>query len=222
MLRVEFQFPVNGIAATTFECCEAATSIEFDSVLPLAGDRSLVFLTVSTAEETEFGADGYDIDILHTQPAPVGTHSYYVVVACPIDAIPLVATLTAQVAVPHRITATPTNTTATISVRDWDHLKEVADAVEREYGSLELLGTTQIDQLRPPLAGEQIRHAIAGRLSTTQLELLETAYEMGHFNVPQDVTVAELANTLGVSPSTLSERLRRAERTLCEVVFGPP
>ncbi len=122
---------------------------------------------------------------------------------------------------PRRITATPTNTTATISVRDWNHLKEVA-AVEREYGSLELLGTTQVDRLKPSLTGEQIRHAIAGRLSTTQLELIETAYEMGHFNVLQDVTVAELANTLDVSPSTLSERLRRAERTLCEVMFGPP
>ncbi len=221
MLRVEFQFPTSGIASTVFDCCTEATTIELNNALPLIDSRSLIFITVSASEELTIAAEDTELDIVHTQPASAGTHAHYVVALTPLDTIPLVVALATQMAVPHQVTATPANTTATVSVRDWEHLKQVADAIEHEHGSLELLGTTQVDRLSPPLGSEQIRHAMAGQLSASQLELLETAYEMGYFNVPQDATVAELAATLDISPSTLSERLRRVERTLCEVVFGP-
>jgi len=221
MLRVEFQFPTSGIASTVFDCCTEATTIELNNVLPLADSRSLIFVTVSASEDLTIAAEDTELDILHTQPASAGTHAHYVVASTSLDAIPLVVALATQTAIPHQVTATPANTTATVSVRDWEHLKQVADAIEHEHGSLELLGTTQVNRLSPPFGSEQIRHAISGRLSASQLELLETAYEMGYFNVPQEVTVAELAAALDVSSSTLSERLRRVERTLCEVVFGP-
>jgi len=47
-----------------------------------------------------------------------------------------------------------------------------------------------------------------------QLEALEAAYHEGYFNVPRDVTLSELAETLDISRNALSARLRRGSRNL--------
>lgn len=107
------------------------------------------------------------------------------------------------------------------SVRDWNHLKEVAGAIEDEHGSLELVGTTQTESIGYPLGGNKIRQSISGKLSDEQLEVLETAYQMGYFKVPQEVTAEEIAGELDISRSTLSERLRRVEHNFCALLFGP-
>jgi len=62
---------------------------------------------------------------------------------------------------------------------------------------------------------------MSGKLSDDQLEVLETAYQMGYFKVPQEVTAEEIASELDISRSTLSERLRRVEHNICELLFGP-
>lgn len=46
-------------------------------------------------------------------------------------------------------------------------------------------------------------------LSTKQRETIEQAYRRGYFNVPRDSTITDLADTMGVSDSALSQRLRR-------------
>jgi hypothetical protein len=51
-------------------------------------------------------------------------------------------------------------------------------------------------------------------LTPKQAAALEVAYESGYFEVPREVTVAELADELDVSHQALSERLRRGCQTL--------
>ena len=51
-------------------------------------------------------------------------------------------------------------------------------------------------------------------LTDEQHETLLTAFEMGYYNIPRDVTAAELASELGISHQALSERFRRAHREL--------
>ena len=51
-------------------------------------------------------------------------------------------------------------------------------------------------------------------LTEEQYEVLVTAVEEGYFDVPRKVTMAELADSLGVSQQSLSERLRRAHKRL--------
>ena len=51
-------------------------------------------------------------------------------------------------------------------------------------------------------------------LTEEQYEVLVTAVEEGYFDVPRSVTMAELADSLGVSQQSLSERLRRAHKRL--------
>lgn len=56
-------------------------------------------------------------------------------------------------------------------------------------------------------------------LTPGQVEALETAHEMGFFDVPRSCSAAEVAETLGVSKSAFLERLRRAEAALLEQVL---
>lgn len=56
----------------------------------------------------------------------------------------------------------------------------------------------------------------AGPLTDAQLEALATAYEMGYFDDARGVTQSMVAEELGISRSSFSERLRRAEQRLVE------
>jgi len=53
-------------------------------------------------------------------------------------------------------------------------------------------------------------------LTPAQREVLLVAHERGYFNDPRDVTLAELAEELDVSPTGLGRRMRRALDTLIE------
>ncbi|WP_247000762.1 helix-turn-helix domain-containing protein [Halosolutus gelatinilyticus] len=51
-------------------------------------------------------------------------------------------------------------------------------------------------------------------LTDRQDEALRTAYELGYFDIPRRTTLREVASELGVSASSVSERLRRAQTQL--------
>ena len=59
-------------------------------------------------------------------------------------------------------------------------------------------------------------------LSDEQQETLAAATKLGYYDVPRGITQAELAEKLGVSHQALSERLRRAQKTLNEntIIIG--
>jgi predicted DNA binding protein len=61
------------------------------------------------------------------------------------------------------------------------------------------------------------------KLTEKQREALVTAFESGYYNVPRDITTAELAEELGISHQALSERFRRAYQRLIEtnLTTGP-
>lgn len=51
-------------------------------------------------------------------------------------------------------------------------------------------------------------------LTDRQREILETAHELGYFELPRGASAAEVAAALDLDPSTVTEHLRRAERNL--------
>jgi len=51
-------------------------------------------------------------------------------------------------------------------------------------------------------------------LTAKQQEALVTAWEMGFFNLPREVSMADVAKELGISAQSFSDRLRRAQYTL--------
>lgn len=55
-------------------------------------------------------------------------------------------------------------------------------------------------------------------LSEKQRTLLQEAKEAGYYETPRETTQAELADTLGVSRATISDRLQRLEATIIKSV----
>jgi hypothetical protein len=53
-------------------------------------------------------------------------------------------------------------------------------------------------------------------LTDRQREVLETAHEMGYFEYPRDANATEVAEALGIEPSTFSEHLAAAQRKLMQ------
>lgn len=56
-------------------------------------------------------------------------------------------------------------------------------------------------------------------LTQAQREALTTARELGYFEIPRRATLADVASELGITPQSLSERLRRAIPTLVDAVL---
>lgn len=57
-------------------------------------------------------------------------------------------------------------------------------------------------------------------LTKAQYETLRVACEQGYFEVPRRTSLVSLSDELGVSDNAVSERLRRAQSTLCERLFN--
>lgn len=53
-------------------------------------------------------------------------------------------------------------------------------------------------------------------LTDRQREALRTAYELGHFEVPRQASLEEVAAELGITASSASERIRRAQTQLVQ------
>jgi predicted DNA binding protein len=58
------------------------------------------------------------------------------------------------------------------------------------------------------------------RLTERQREALITAYEMGYYEKPREVSFEEVAGELGCASSTANELLRRAEATVVDAVLA--
>lgn len=51
-------------------------------------------------------------------------------------------------------------------------------------------------------------------LTDRQLEIVQTAYDMGFYEVPREASIEDVAHELGIESGTVSEHLQRAERNL--------
>lgn len=58
--------------------------------------------------------------------------------------------------------------------------------------------------------GKQTLEALTNR----QLEVLQTAYELGFYDVPREATIDDIAAEVGINGGTVSEHLQRAERNI--------
>ncbi|WP_148413513.1 bacterio-opsin activator domain-containing protein [Haloferax sp. KTX1] len=66
---------------------------------------------------------------------------------------------------------------------------------------------------------DSFRQALDSKLTDRQRTVLETSLVSGYFEWPRGSTAEEVADSLGISPPTLHEHLRTAERKLIETYF---
>ena len=222
-LRVEFRVE----PTTELEIIQPATdsdSVELDNALYAGDNLWYQHLTVTT--DRPIGSirgnlsDGVVLELIDLLPAEESDMTYYILVLME-EPDPFVVTEVTEVkSIPHRIRLVDGQLTVTASVVDWEHLKRVAEHLETSYRDFELLSTSQTAWTGTPLGTNQLKHAVRGEMSESQLELLAEAYRNGYFDVPQSVTAKELANILGTSQSSLSESLRNSQYRLFEILFG--
>ncbi|NUB91662.1 helix-turn-helix domain-containing protein [Haloterrigena sp. SYSU A121-1] len=126
-----------------------------------------------------------------------------------------------QEAIPNRIVLQNDDFEAVVTTRDWDQFRSMADEVQETLGEFELLSVTQNEDPGEPLDSGRLTEVLVSKLTDEQLAVLETAYENGYFDIPRETSATELADELEIAQSTASERLRTAERTLLELIYGP-
>jgi predicted DNA binding protein len=94
---------------------------------------------------------------------------------------------------------------------DYDQLQEViADLRDRD-------STMNIKRFIRSSTGERAEDSVfidRGKLTARQLEVLETAYELGYFERPRRSNATEIAAELDITPSTFREHITAAEQKI--------
>jgi predicted DNA binding protein len=57
-------------------------------------------------------------------------------------------------------------------------------------------------------------------LNNKQIKTIEKALKLGYFDIPRRITLTQFANKLNISPSALSERLRRIYRDIAKKILN--
>jgi hypothetical protein len=99
---------------------------------------------------------------------------------------------------------------------DYDELKAAVAALRERFPDANIKRF-----VRAP-AGECPADAVfvdRSRLTPRQLEVLETAYEMGYFERPRRANATEVADALDIAPATFSEHLASAQAKVLEDVL---
>ena len=99
----------------------------------------------------------------------------------------------------------------TLHVPDSGTFRDVLDDLRGAYDDVVVESI-----LRTPPEGGDADPVVVdrGRLTTRQAEVLATAHEMGYFEYPRESNATEVADSLGIGPSTLAEHLAAAESKL--------
>lgn len=124
-------------------------------------------------------------------------------------------------AVPNRIVLQGQEFDVVVTVQDWESIRALADELSERFGKFDLESVKEIEHTGEPLDSGKLSEALVAKLTDEQLEILETAYEMGFFVVPREASADDIAAELGIAASTVSERLRTAQQSLLGLVYGP-
>lgn len=95
--------------------------------------------------------------------------------------------------------------------------RQVIDAVQDVYPDMEFVSRTTQERSTQTVIG--LQEAVAEALTERQRAALEAGYQAGFFDWPRDSTGEDLAELMGVSPSTFHKHLRFGERKLLRLLF---
>jgi len=107
-----------------------------------------------------------------------------------------------------------------VTVEDWEAFRALADRIQAQFGQFELQSVNQVETTGEALGSGQLGRVLRNELSEEQLRVLRTANRMGYFDAPRRASADDIATELDIAQSTLSERLRLAQRTLFDLVFA--
>lgn len=189
---------------TWIESLTVASDADFDPETILAEIPGTSLFYASTVATASADLDLRRLTILATESYPF-----------------VLSLILRQEAIPNRIVLQNGGFEIVATTRDWDQFRSMADAVQETLGEFDLLAVSQNEEPGEPLDSGRLTEVLVSKLTEEQLAVLETAYDHGYFDIPREASATDLADELGVAQSTASERLRTAERTLLELIYGP-
>lgn len=97
-------------------------------------------------------------------------------------------------------------------------IHHVVDALDATVADVDLLAKRTVD--RPVQTEQRFRSAVSERLTTKQRDVLEAAHFAGFFEQPRRSRGDEIAESLGISPSTFHQHMRAGLRKFIDVVVA--
>lgn len=97
------------------------------------------------------------------------------------------------------------------------NVREIVTAFEHEFSGLELVAKRKRE--RSVMTAQEFRESVSDRLTEKQRTALEAAYLTGYYDWPRKITAEELADSMGISSSTLHQHLRKGGRSLLSAFF---
>lgn len=93
-----------------------------------------------------------------------------------------------------------------------------ATSLLREFGSVSVERISQ-EFRRQVVPSEAEWQELLSSIPSRQRELLNKAVEHGYFNIPREITLEELAGSMGITKTTASNHLRKAERQIINYIL---
>jgi GAF domain-containing protein/biotin operon repressor len=97
-------------------------------------------------------------------------------------------------------------------------VQHVVDTVTATYSGAEMM--TRRQTTRSHRSTRRIEQTLSDRLTERQQAALEAGYFAGFFEWPRTSSGEDVASSLGVSPSTYHQHLRKAENKLLDILFA--
>ncbi len=198
------------VTAATGETGGTASSVS-KSVDPTAPERVIEeFMLEATAFPDEF-----DIDVDLTEIFSYGSQSVYrfereLERGCPCESIerfdcPVVD-----------IRAQGSSLFLTFHAPDMERLQAIIGALQDRHANLDVQRLLQSEQDH---ADQHLVFVDRSSLTDRQLEVLETAHEMGYFDHPKRANAGDVASELGITGTTLTEHLAAAQTKLLDAIL---
>ncbi|WP_226479557.1 PAS domain S-box protein [Natrinema amylolyticum] len=96
-------------------------------------------------------------------------------------------------------------------------VRKMAESLQSMFTDVDLVAKRELE--RSVQTASTFHDTVEAELTEKQQATLEAAYAAGYYDWPREVTAEQLADTMGVSSSTLHQHLRTGERKLLSVFF---
>ncbi|ELY91875.1 Bacterio-opsin activator HTH domain-containing protein [Natrialba hulunbeirensis JCM 10989] len=101
-------------------------------------------------------------------------------------------------------------------VSSTDELQDIVTELQERFSDVQV---QRLIQARADRSKQDLVFVDRAALTARQREVLETANEMGYFEYPKRANATEVADALEITPSTFTEHLAAAQRTLLDSVL---
>lgn len=103
--------------------------------------------------------------------------------------------------------------TLVVQLPDSADRRSVMSSVQEVYPELSLVSEDLV------FSSRTFRHVVEARLTDRQMSTLELAYQMGYFEQPRRSTGEDVAERMGVTPTTAHRHMRNAEKRIFQELF---